>query len=42
MEIGLICWLAGMYNAFTEFLNKIDFNLIKNKLTGEMLDEIMM
>ena len=42
MEIGWICWLAGAYNAFTEFLNKIDVNSIKNKLTGEMLGEIMM
>ena len=42
MEIGLICWLAGAYNAFIEFLNKIDFNSIKNKLTGEMLGEMLM
>ena len=42
MEIGFICWLAGAYNAFIEFLNKIDFNSIKNKLTGEMLGEMLM
>ena len=42
MEIGLICWLAGACNAFIEFLNKVDFDSIKNKLTGEMLGEMLM